>query len=98
MKNYTEIDWSTGKTIVIDFRSDTCGPCRQVAKIIDGMNSDKADFYECSIDEDGTEDMMEKYAIRTVPTLVFIKDGAVVARNVGATTADKINEILDSIA
>lgn len=96
MKKFDEIDWSSKKLIVIDFRSDTCGPCKQVAKIIDTIQTDDACFYECSADDDGSDELMAQYAIRTVPTLVFIKDGTVVARLTGMQTKETIEETINN--
>ncbi len=87
------------KPIVIDFWAEWCGPCRMVGPIIDEL----ADEYDDKVvigkvDVDNNDDITSKYGIRNIPTVLFIKNGEIVDKQVGAAQksvfVDKINKLL----
>ncbi|HIS33745.1 MAG TPA: thioredoxin [Candidatus Avirikenella pullistercoris] len=84
--NYEELI-ASGKPVVIDFWAEWCGPCRMVAPLIDELSKE----YEGQVtigkcDVDNNDDVAAKFSIRNIPTVIFIKDGKVVDKQVGATT------------
>ena len=79
--------------LVIDFWATWCGPCRMVAPII----SELAEKYDgkivvgkCDVEE--AEDVAMECRIRNIPTVVFMKNGEVVDKLVGAVSKDKFDE------
>ena len=79
--------------LVIDFWATWCGPCRMVAPII----SELAEKYDgkivvgkCDVEE--AEDVAMEFRIRNIPTVVFMKNGEVVDKLVGAVSKDKLDE------
>ena len=79
--------------LVIDFWATWCGPCRMVAPII----SELAEKYDgkivvgtCDVEE--AEDVAMEFRIRNIPTGVFMKNGEVVDKLVGAVSKDKFDE------
>jgi len=81
--------------LVIDFWATWCGPCRMVAPII----SELAEKYDgkvvvgkCDVEE--AEDLAAEFMIRNIPTVVFMKNGQVVDKMVGAASKDKFEEKL----
>ena len=94
MKRIIDINLEDGKLSIIDFRSVTCGPCNALSKIIDTIETEDANFYECSMEDDESDDFIIKYKIRNAPTLVFVKNGIEVNRIIGMCTKDSI---LDAI-
>ncbi len=92
--NYEEIA-ATDKLILIDFWAQWCGPCRMLSPTID----DLANEYEGravigKVDVDDNPDIAEKFSIRNIPTILFVKNGEVVDKTVGAVPK---NEIIDKI-
>ena len=80
---------ASDKPVVIDFWAEWCGPCRMVAPLVDEL----AAVYEgrvvigkCDVDENGA--VATRYSIRNIPTLLFIKGGEVVDKQVGACSKD----------
>ena len=73
---------------VIKFGASWCGPCRVIAKQLEGL-----DFTSIDIDED-QEGLARKSNVRSVPTLIFMKDGIEVSRHSGLLTRQ---EYLDKI-
>lgn len=79
--------------LVVDFWATWCGPCRMVAPII----SELAEKYDgkivvgkCDVEE--AEDVAMEFRIRNIPTVVFMKNGEVVDKLVGAVSKDKFDE------
>ena len=95
---YAEIE-AAGLPLVIDFSATWCGPCKKIAPIIEelaGEYDGKVNIYKCDVDDN--DDLTAKFGIRNVPTVLFIKNGEVVDKHVGAATKDafveKINALL----
>ena len=74
-----------GKPVMIDFSASWCGPCKRIAPFVDTLAekyAEQAHVVKCDIEE--SEDLALRYGIRNVPTILFIKDGQVVDKQVGA--------------
>ena len=86
------------KPLVIDFWATWCGPCRMVAPIISEM-ADKYDGQivvgKCDVEE--SEELAAQFGIRNIPTVVFIKNGIVVDRLVGAVAKPKFEEKFEAL-
>ncbi len=77
----------SGGVAVVDFWAEWCGPCRLIGPIIDelsGTYEGKAVIGKVNVDENPEISM--KYGIRSIPTILFIKDGEVVDKQVGVST------------
>lgn len=90
---------NSGKPVVIDFWAEWCGPCRMVSPIIDELADEYADQVIIGkVDTESNDDITSKYGIRNIPTILFIKNGEVIDKQVGATQksvlVEKINKIL----
>lgn len=84
--NYDELV-ASGLPVVIDFGAEWCGPCKVVAPIIDELASEyegKVVIGKCDVDEN--DDMAMKFAVRNIPTIIFLKGGEIVDKHVGAAT------------
>lgn len=76
---------------VLKFSASWCGPCRMLAQTLKHATEVK------NIDVDSNREMAAKYEIRSVPTLVFLKDGVEVHRTSGSMSLEKYRQILDEI-
>lgn len=80
---------------VVDFWAEWCGPCRAITPIIEELSSEyegKVTIGKLNVDDNPNIAM--KYGIRSIPTILVLKNGEVVHKTVGVTTkqalADKI--------
>jgi len=96
--NYDEVVAGTDKLVVIDFWAEWCGPCKMVGPIVEklaGVYEGKAVIGKCDVDDN--PDIATKFSIRNIPTLLFVKNGEVVDKLVGAVPEAKIAEKIDAL-
>ncbi|CAA7013566.1 unnamed protein product [Microthlaspi erraticum] len=79
----------SNKLIVIDFTASWCPPCRMIAPIFAELAKkfiSSAIFFKVDVDE--LQSVAQEFAVEAMPTFVFIKDGNVVDKLVGAKKED----------
>ena len=75
----------TDKLVVIDFWAEWCGPCKMIGPIIEEIGEEYKDkIVVGKLNVDDNDDTTAKYGIRNIPTVLFIKNGKVVDKLVGA--------------
>lgn len=87
-----------GKPMLLDFYADWCGPCRQITPYIASLAeeySDRAVIARCNVDD--CPEIAARYGVRNIPTVLFIKDGDVKNKMVGAATKAQFEEALKAI-
>ncbi len=75
----------SSKPVIVDYWAEWCGPCRQVAPVLEEIASehgDKIDVVKLNIDENPA--ISQHYKIMAIPTMSVFKDGEVVKQIVGA--------------
>lgn len=96
--NFEELVINSDKPVMLDFWAVWCGPCRMIAPIVEEM----AGEYEGKavigkVDVDNNQDVAVKYGIRNIPTVLFIKNGEVVDKQVGAAPKQAFTAKLDAL-
>ncbi|MBQ7791031.1 MAG: thioredoxin [Rikenellaceae bacterium] len=84
--------------VVIDFWAEWCGPCRMIAPIIDELATEyegRVVVAKCDVEE--CEEAVAKFGVRNIPTVVFIKGGEVVDKNVGAASKDALKAKIEKL-
>lgn len=81
-------------TVLLDFWAVWCGPCRMVSPIVDEIAEECPDIKVGKVNVDEEIELARVYQIMNIPTLLVIKDGIVVNRQVGAAPKEKILELL----
>src|SRR5215472_15233101 len=76
---------SADKPVLVDFTASWCGPCQQIAPILEELASEQADkFSVVKIDVDENPQTTRRYDVMSMPTLILFKDGEPERRLVGA--------------
>ena len=91
--NFNEI-LDSGKTVLLDFYAEWCGPCKMVSPIVDQISEENPDIIVGKIDVDDQQEIAEKYRIMSIPTLVVIKNGEVANIGTGVLPKGKLLEWL----
>ncbi len=97
--NFDEIVLKGDKPTLVDFWGEGCGPCKMMLPIIDELGAEYGDkLMVVKIDVDNCQGVVMKFGIRSIPTILLIKDGDVKEKLVGAVPkgvlADKIKAFL----
>lgn len=83
-------------TVMVDFYATWCGPCKMLAPTVEQFAKDyegKAKVFKLDVD-DASNTALE-YGVRSIPTLIFFKNGEEVDRIVGAPSKDELREVLE---
>ena len=76
------------KPAMVDFSATWCGPCQKVAPIIEAIANENPDFLVGTVDVDMQPMLAARFQVRSIPTVVLLKNGEVVKQFIGAQTKE----------
>ena len=89
---------SADKLTVVDFWAEWCGPCRMIGPHIEEMSKEyDGRALIAKVNVDNNPEISYKYNVRSIPTVLYLKDGQIVDKQVGATSKKVLSDKLDAI-
>lgn len=86
-------------TVLVDFFADWCTPCKMLSRVIDDVAENAGeDIKICKVNVESEKELVKKFGIMTVPTLIVMKDGSVKNRSIGVTGKKAIMDMLETNA
>jgi len=98
-QNFDEALVANQGVLMVDFWAEWCGPCRAIAPVLDELvrgSAGRVSLAKVNVDEN--PGLAARYGIRSIPTILFVKDGKVVDQVIGAVPRTQLQKKLDSLA
>ena len=93
---FDELVRSADKPVVVDFWAEWCGPCRAIAPILDEIAAEQGDRLTIAkVNADDNPELLMRYNVMSIPTLLVFSGGEVSKRMVGAKGKSQLLQELD---
>jgi thioredoxin 1 len=97
--NFEELVTKSGQPVVLDFWAVWCGPCRVIAPFIEELHKEfEGRALVGKVDVDSNPELANRFRVLNIPTVLFLKDGQVADKQVGAcpkqVLVNKLNALL----
>ncbi len=80
--------------VLVDFYAEWCGPCKMLSPVVDELSEELKDvtFFKLNVDE--SDEVVRKYSVMSIPTLLIFEEGELKATSVGFKNKEEIKELL----
>ena len=81
--------------VLVDFWASWCGPCKMLMPVIDEIAGERTDIKVGKINADEEEELLTKYNVSSIPTLILFKDGKPLRQSVGAVPKSEVIKLIE---
>ena len=94
--NFEEEVMKSDRKVIVDFYAEWCGPCKMMSPVIDEIAEELGDKVKVGkVNSDENMNLLERYGIMSIPTIIIFENGTAVKTFVGVTDKNKIIESLN---
>jgi thioredoxin 1 len=97
-QNFDETLVATQGLMMVDFWAEWCGPCRAIAPVLEELaraSAGQVTLAKVNVDEN--PGLAARYGVRSIPTILFVKEGKVVDQVIGAVPKTQLQKKLDAL-
>lgn len=95
-KNNFDSVKNSGKTILLDFYADWCGPCRMVSPVVDEIAEENPQYLVGKVNVDMEPELAQAFGVVSIPTLAVMRHGKVIQQSAGTRPKQQILAMLES--
>lgn len=89
--SFDELINSSDRPVLVDFWADWCGPCKQIAPILDQISVEKADQLQIAkVDVEANGGLALRYGVKSIPMMILFKNGQVAHSLIGSRSKDQL--------
>ena len=80
--------------VLVDCFATWCGPCRMLSPIIDALAEENKDYKFYKLDVDNSNEVVKKYGVMSIPTVLIFENGELKEKNVGFISKEELEKKL----
>ena len=92
---FAEVVLESRMPVLVSFYADWCSPCRRLEPVLDQLARDTPAAKIVKVNVDQNRALAARYGVSSLPTLIVIKDGQVIAKQTGAVSKNRLKAMLD---